>query len=115
MADLRRFPRIPHNVPLTIEVNTERSPATLENMSCQGAEVTLGPGCKLIPGSTVELRLCLEGTDLSLPARVVWLGGTRAGLRLRLGQAPDATKKAFGGWIVPLTNQAIARLKEAAA
>ena len=118
MTELRRFPRIPHRIPLTIKVAAQGGgalvmSAMLENMSCHGAEVTMTADDRLVPGSMVELQVRLEEIPLSIPARVVWLGGEKAGLRLRLGDASEVTRKLYGRWIVPLTNQAIKQLQSA--
>jgi hypothetical protein len=119
-VELRRFPRIQFTQPLTVEVEkSSEGPiqvsATFRDISCQGAEVFLAPDAQsqLIPGSTVQLQFSLEGQDMSIPARVVWSAASKAGLRLRMRDVSDETRKAYAGWIVPLTNKAIAETKAA--
>jgi hypothetical protein len=127
-VELRRFPRIQYSEPVTVEVEkaSEEAPgtgqkaptqvsATFRDISCQGAEVTLGPESKhLIPGTTVTLKFRLEEQDLAIPARVVWTASSKAGLRLHMRDVSDDIRKAYAGWIVPLTNKAIAEAKAAA-
>jgi hypothetical protein len=90
--------------------------ATFRDISCQGAELSVGsPDEQLIPGTTVKLQFRLEGKDLTIPARVVWTASTKAGLRLHMRDVSEETRKTYAAWIVPLTNKAIAAAKAAQA
>lgn len=120
-VELRRFPRIQYSEPVIVEVDMASSEghtrvsANFRDISCQGAELSLGADAKeaLTPGTTVRLQFRLEDQDLIIPARVVWTASAKAGLRLRMRDVSDDTRKAYAGWIVPLTNQAIAEAKAA--
>lgn len=116
MVEQRRFPRIPYTEPVKVAQEKGIAEASFFNISCQGAEIDLGQGSgeQLIPGSTVELQFELEGVDLTIPARVVWTASAKAGLRLRMRDVSDEIRKTYAGWIVPLTNEAIAKAKAAA-
>jgi hypothetical protein len=114
-VEQRRFPRIPYTEPVTVALETSSAEASFRDISCQGAEIDLGRDSdkQLIPGSTVQLQFELEGMELALPARVVWTASGKAGLRLRMRDVSDDMRKTYAGWIVPLTNEAIAKAKAA--
>ena len=120
MTNLRRFPRIPFTDAGELEVPVRRSDphagsqrlaVHFRTISCQGASLALGHGdaLRVIPGAEVQLCFRAGERAIQLPARVVWTAGSLAGLRLRVNQADDDTRRAYADWIVPLTNEAIAQ------
>lgn len=108
----RRYPRLSFGEPGALDVEGERIDVAIRDLSCEGAGVDVVAPDKLKAGGVVTLSFAVPEGEVSLSARVVWIAGGRAGLRLRLAESDPGGRKLFGAWVAPRTKQA---LKDASA
>ncbi len=80
----RRFTRIPFHVPAQLEVEGERFPCSLVNVSLKGALVELDGGPAPIAGATCAVTIDLDpgsGARIRMDGDVAHQRGTQVGIR----------------------------------
>ncbi len=80
----RRFTRIPFQVPAFLEVNGERLPCALLNVSLKGALIELSSGVAPPKGSTCAVTIDLDpgsGARIRMDGDVVHQRGNQIGVR----------------------------------
>lgn len=102
----RRYPRLAFGEHGALEVEGERIDVAIRDLSCEGAGVDVTSE-KLKAGGVVTLSFAVPEGKVELSARVVWIAGGRAGLRLRLAESDPGGRKLFGAWVAPRTKQAL--------
>jgi hypothetical protein len=119
--ELRQFPRIPVEAKAELALQKKSGtpglrvlPVEISTIACKGAGLELAEGDAELVQPAIEAALSLEinGSTITIPARVVWSAGGKAGLRLHLNKADRETRATYASWIVPLTNAAVAKAKK---